>query len=191
MRVEAELTLHEKTFKLLMAPTEVQIRVKEIACDLIPYLEQAPEPVFIVVLKGAVPYSSDLIRYLPIHIKEKLVVDFIQARSYSGLISTGYVHLGPTPTTNLRDKDIFVIEDIIDTGQTMNVLLALLRGYHPKSIKVCPLFLRRTTNYEFLRNWETYQNNYVILPDNLFVVGYGLDYCNLGRCLPAIYTVEK
>jgi hypoxanthine phosphoribosyltransferase len=135
--------------------------------------------VFICVLKGAVFFFVDLLQRL----SRSVELDFVQLSSYGATTETsGTVTLVKDVTIEITDKDVYVVEDIVDTGLTLTDLLALMRARHPRSVKVVALLAkpaRRRVDVpiDFLG---------VEIPDR-FVVGYGLDFAERFRNLPEIW----
>lgn len=135
----------------------------------------------LVVLKGGAWFGADLVRHLP----HDTTVEFIRAKSYEGEHSTGTVHFPVVPDSSLTDRHVLVVEDILDTGRTLRAALRLVESHFPASLKVCTLLDKPA------RRVASVQAHYVgfEIPDH-FVVGYGLDYNELYRALPAIYTIH-
>jgi hypoxanthine phosphoribosyltransferase len=124
--------------------------------------------VLVAVLKGAFVFLSDLARKLTIPVK----IDFVQAASYgSGSASSGHIRLTKELGVDIRDKDVLLVEDIIDTGLTLNYLIRYLRGKSPASLRICTLLDKPA------RRLVDIPVDYIgfEIPDQ-FVVGYGLDY---------------
>lgn len=134
----------------------------------------------LVVLKGAAWFGADLIRLLP----ESTVVEFVHARSYDGAASTGNVHIETGAGPLAAGSHVLLIEDIIDTGHTLAALRARLLAHRPASLKACALLDKPA------RRQVDAAADYIgfEIPDH-FVVGYGLDYNEHYRALPAIYQL--
>jgi hypoxanthine phosphoribosyltransferase len=135
-------------------------------------------PVFIGVLKGCVFFLTDLVR----KISRPLEVDFIQVSSYgSGTTSSGTVVLVKDITADVRGRDVYLVEDIVDTGVTLSDVVEMIRARHPKSVRIVSLLSkpsRRTTEVDI-----AYLGTEI---DDVFVVGYGLDYAEQYRNLNEI-----
>src|SRR5205814_3597742 len=133
------------------------------------------------LLKGSFIFLSDLVR----RIDRPLQVDFIVASSYGeGTVSSGDVRLVYDPETELRGKHILLVEDIIDTGKTLNKLVALLRQRRPRSLEICALLHKHVANPLEL------EAKFVGLDaPTLFLVGYGLDHAENFRHLPYIASL--
>ena len=130
------------------------------------------------VLKGAVVFLTDLMRAITIPCK----IDFMATSSYgSGTKSSGVVKILKDLDTHLEGYDVLIVEDILDSGRTLQYIIELLRGRHPNSVRICTLFDKPEG-----RQVPIFAD-YVGLPvPNEFIVGYGLDYDELYRNLPYI-----
>ncbi|MBI3078552.1 MAG: hypoxanthine phosphoribosyltransferase [Deltaproteobacteria bacterium] len=134
------------------------------------------------VLKGSFMFLADLVRALTIPAE----VDFVRLASYgAGIASSGAVQITKDLETTIEGRDVIVVEDIVDTGQTLRFLLDLLRLRHPPSLKVCALVDKPG------RRAVEVPVDYVGFPEaSGFLVGYGLDLNERYRLLPAIYRIE-
>ena len=141
-------------------------------------------PVFVGVLKGALPFMMDLMKKLDFDLE----MDFIQVSSYSGTSSTGVIHLKKDVTANLRDREVIIVEDIIDTGLTLNYLKQYLQiNYNPKSIKiVCLVDKKPLRKVNLIADIAG-----ITINENKFLVGYGFDYNELGRNIDYIFIPCK
>lgn len=138
--------------------------------------------VLVAALKGAFIFLSDLARRLAIPVK----IDFVQAASYgSGSASSGLIRLTKEIGIDIRNKDVLLVEDIIDTGLTIDHLLDYLRSFHPRSLAVCALIDKRER-----REREIHAAYVGRVVDKGFLVGYGLDYAEEYRNLPGIYDLN-
>lgn len=143
---------------------------------------QGRELVLIGILKGAFIFMSDLVRHLTVPVQ----VDFIRAASYgSETSSSGTITITKEIETDVKNKHVLIIEDIIDTGLTIGYLIDHLKSFGPKSVRVCALLdkkERRSTNVSVDYVCYTVENG--------FLVGYGLDYAENYRNLPGIYHLK-
>ena len=141
-------------------------------------------PVFIGVLKGAMPFMIDLVKHCDFELEE----DFIQVSSYDGTASTGVIHLKKDVSSDIKNRDVVIIEDIIDTGLTLSYLKQYLKiKYQPSSITLCTLIDKKP-----LRKVELEADLVgVTLKENKFLVGYGLDYYELARNIDYVFTPSK
>ena len=143
----------------------------------------ATEPVLVGVLKGAVVFLADLIRATSI----PLTVDFIGLSSYGeGLQSSGVVRITADLSVPIRDRHVLVVEDIIDSGHTIDYLRRNLETRRPRSLKLCALLDKAE------RREVKVPLDYVgfAIPSE-FVVGYGLDHAGRYRNLPYIAALEE
>jgi hypoxanthine phosphoribosyltransferase len=179
--LKQEIQVHDKKFKLLINPAEIQDAVDRIARKINEEYRNK-KPVFIITLKGALIFAVDLLKKIDFECE----IETIRAKSYgSGMVSGGNVLISQM-TGNISGKDVIIIEDIVDTGLTIFQLRRELELYKPNSIKVATFLMKPS----MLQN--TVEIDYVgieIPPD--FVVGYGLDYAEYGRNLPAIYALDE
>jgi hypoxanthine phosphoribosyltransferase len=175
------ITLHEKTFKPVISSDKITERVSHIAGEINHELKER-EVVFLVVLNGAFMFASDLLRYITFN----CAVSFIKLTSYDGDQSTGTVKQLLGLNEKLENKTVVIIEDIIDTGNSLHAVISQLQIKQPKEIKTACL-LYKPDSYKF-----NYQIDYIgfTIPND-FVVGYGLDYNGLGRNLKEIYTLTN
>ena len=137
------------------------------------------DPVFIGVLKGAVYFFTALTQRL----KRSVVVDFIQVSSYGATTeSSGTVTLVKDITVNISGKDVYVVEDIVDTGLTLADIVALLRARHPRSVQIVALLSKPAR-----RRIEVPIDFIGLEIEDRFVVGFGLDFAERFRNLPGIW----
>lgn len=139
-------------------------------------------PVFVNVLKGGVIFLADLVRATKIPIE----IDFMEVSSYgNGTESTGVVRILEDLSQSIEGRHVLIIEDIIDTGHTLQYIIENLETRHPKSVKICTLLDRRG------RREVELELHYVgfVVPDK-FVIGYGLDLAQKYRNLPYISVLE-
>ena len=134
------------------------------------------------LLKGSFIFLSDLVR----QIIRPLQVDFLVASSYGdGLVSSGTVNLVYDPETELHGKDILLVEDIVDSGRTLNRLMTILKERQPRSLEICALLHKR------IADGLKYQTKFVGFDaPNEFLVGYGLDHAENFRHLPYIVSLQ-
>jgi hypoxanthine phosphoribosyltransferase len=134
------------------------------------------------LLKGSFIFLSDLVR----QVQRPLQVDFLVASSYGdGTVSSGEVNLVYDPETTLEGKDILLVEDIVDTGRTLNRLMGLLAARNPRSLEICALLDKK------LKNELRYPVKFTGFDcPNEFVVGYGLDHAENFRHVPYIVSLQ-
>lgn len=163
--------------KILVSKEELNARVHAIAKEFDETYKDS-NPLMICILKGAILFFSDLIRAMTI----PLSIDFMAISSYgSGTRSSGEVKMIKDLDSKIEGRDVIIVEDIMDSGYTLQYLKRILNGRCPKSLKICCLLdkpSRRETDIE---------PDYVGFEvENLFVVGYGLDFDQKYRNLPEI-----
>lgn len=167
--------------KELISEKDIAIRAKEIANTLYDKYKKE-ELVFICTLKGAVFFACDLLKKYEGDAK----LEFIRVSSYTGKTSTGKIELNLSLSkNNIENKNIIIIEDIVDTGNTLKFLKGYINEMHPKSLEICSLLDKKE------RREVDIDADYVGFSiDDLFVVGYGLDYDQKNRNLPYIGVIE-
>ena len=165
----------------LISEKEINARVKELSNLL--YSEYGKdEVVFICTLKGAVFFACDLLKKY----KGDARLEFLRVSSYSGKNSSGKIELNLSISKdNIENKNVIIVEDIVDTGSTLKFLKEYIGNMNPKSVKICTLL-----NKEERRKVEIEADYVGFEIDDLFVVGYGLDYDQKYRNLPYIGVVE-
>ncbi len=167
--------------KPLFTVEQIQRKVQELA-DRITRDYEGKELVMVCILKGAFMFFSDLVR----HIRVPLKVDFVSCSSYVRSDSSGDIKLHHDLREQIRDKHVILVEDIADSGLTLNFLREHLLQREPASLKICVLLDKRE------RRLVDVNLDYVGFPiPNEFVVGYGLDYSNMFRNLPYIAVFKK
>jgi hypoxanthine phosphoribosyltransferase len=164
----------------LISAEAIQRRTRALASEIARHPEEQ-DLVMIAVLKGAVVFASDLVR----HFGFSVPMDFIRAQSYAGCESNGLVELSLLPETPLRGRRVLLVEDILDTGRTSAALLDWIRAQEPASVQLCVLLDKPS------RRAVDIQADFVgFTIDDQFVVGYGLDYNEAFRNLPAVHVLE-
>ena len=144
--------------------------------------EDSKELIMVCILKGACVFFTDLIREVDL----PLSIEFMSGSSYgSGTSSTGVVKIVKDLDRNIEDRDVLIVEDIVDSGRTLSYLVSLLNQRHPRSIRIATLLdkpARRVTDLKVAYSCFD-------IPD-AFVVGYGLDYNEKYRNLPDIGVLD-
>ena len=160
---------------------EIQQAVKSVA-DQIAADYKDETPIFVGVLNGAFMFVSDLLKAYPYPCE----ISFVKLSSYQGLTSTGIVETLLDLPENIEGRSVIILEDIIDTGRTLQQLVHLFSKTNVKEFRIASLFYKP----------DVYRGEYVIdyfglaIPDN-FIVGYGLDYKELGRNLKEVYQLNQ
>ena len=163
--------------EVLISQEELALRIEELG-KAITEEYGGQELVVICVLKGAFMFCSDLIKKINLPVK----LEFIALSSYGeGTSSTGNVKLEMDISTSIADKNVLIVEDIVDTGLTIKTLVQMLQVRNPRSIKLASLLFKPS------RNKHPAQIDYLGFEiEDKFVIGYGLDYAGRYRELPYI-----
>ena len=165
----------------VISDEDIQKRVNEIAMDLSQKFKDEV-PILIGILNGSFIFMADLIRALDIDCE----MDFIKLASYKGSHSTGTVRLLKDISAEITGRHVVIVEDIIDSGLTIKFIKDRMQDAAPASLMIVTLLLKpAVANLDFPIDIVGFE----IAPD--FVVGYGLDYDQKMRHLPAIYRIEK
>jgi len=174
------ITVKDKSFKPFISEEKLQESIKEVA-QKINADYHGKQPIFLGVLNGSFMFFADLLKSVDL----ECTVSFVKLASYEGTETTGKVNELIGLNEDVSDRDIILIEDIVDTGNTLVKLYDILADKNPKSIKIATL-LYKPEAYKKEHNID-----YVgIEIPNAFVLGYGLDYDGLGRNLSSIYVLN-
>ena len=175
------IKVHDKTFTPSILEVDILKRVKEIAQEINKNCKYK-NPLFLAVLNGSFMFASDLMKEINIDCE----LQFIKMKSYTGMHSTAEVQTLIGPTMAVSGRSVIIIEDIVDTGNTIKELVNQLHSLNPNEVKVCSLLLKPDKyDGEIPINFVGFE-----IPDD-FVIGYGLDYDGLGRNFNQIYTVTE
>jgi len=171
----------EKIEEILIPENQIQKKIEELG-NQISRDYQGKQLICIGVLRGAVIFLADLARY----IKVPIIIDFMDISSYGASTeSSGVVRIVKDLDENIEKKDVLIVEDIVDTGLTLDYLIRMLKSRNPASLRVCTLLNKK----------ERRQIDVPIdycgfdIPDK-FVVGYGLDFNGLYRNIPYILVLK-
>jgi hypoxanthine phosphoribosyltransferase len=173
--------LHDKTFVPFISSEELNFAIKNLAKQMDDdFFDEVP--VFIGVLNGAFMVLSDLLK----EYRGMCEVSFVKLSSYEGTQTTNQVKQLIGLNENLEGRTVVIVEDIIDTGNTIEELKAIFKGKNVKHLKIATLFLKPDAYKKDIKI------DYVgIRIPNKFIVGYGLDYDGLGRNLPDVYQLAE
>ena len=173
--------IKDKSFRVSIPEAEIKERVKALAEQMSKDLE-GKDPLFLGVLNGSFIFAADLMREMTIPCE----ISFVKLASYQGTTSTGKVQEVLGINENLSGRTVVIVEDIVESGQTMKQMIESLGTRNPESVRICTLFFKP----EKLK--EDLNLDYVAfsIPDD-FIVGYGLDYDGLGRELKDVYTIVE
>lgn len=178
--MEKRVVLLDKTFKLTIPESEILSKVEAVAARLREdYADK--NPVLVIVLSGAFVFASDLVRVLDIPCQ----LAFTKLKSYDGTSSTGKIVEQLPVTENIEGRHVIVVEDIVETGYSMQFLLESLNKHNPASIEICALSAKPE---KCKVPGLTVKYVGMTLPE-AFIVGYGLDYDGTGRELRDIYSL--
>jgi hypoxanthine phosphoribosyltransferase len=162
--------------EVLLSQEEIRTRVEELAGDIQRDFE-GKRPVMVGVLQGAFVFMADLIR----HLRLPLTVDFLRISSYGNqVVTTGEVKILLDLTEPIANRPVILVEDIVDTGITMDYLKANLLSRRPESLSVCSLLQKSANTVRMIQPIDYLG---FTIPDQ-FVIGYGLDYAGHFRELP-------
>ena len=175
--------MNAKDLKVLISEQEIQAKIKELANTLNTKFKDE-EVYAICVLKGAVMFATDLVKNLTMPVK----MEFIRLSSYgSGTTTSGKVNAVDITLPDLNNKNVIIIEDIVDTGLTAKFLVDFINlNFHTKNTVFCALLDKKIT-----RKTDIAPDYYCFDIDDKFVVGYGLDYNEHYRNLPYIAFAEN
>lgn len=175
------IKLHDKYFKPFLSEEKILVAVQKIADEIAAdYKDETP--IFVGVLNGAFMFVSDFLKAY----QHPCEVSFVKLSSYRGLTSTGIVETLLDVPENIEGRSVIILEDIIDTGRTLQELVHLFSNTNVKEFKIASLFYKPD-----IYNGE-YAIDYVGLEiPNKFIVGYGLDYEELGRNLREVYQLNQ
>lgn len=172
--------IKDKTFCQFITQEEIQTRIDDIVIELSEKFKDK-HPIFVVVLRGAFMFAADILKKF----NYPCEIEFVKLSSYAGMQSTGKINISlPLKEDIIKHRDVIIIEDIVDSGLTMDFFKSYLQAQDPKSVTLVSLLFKPQN----LQKDVTVDIAGFIIPD-LFVVGYGLDYDGEGRNLSAIYQV--
>tara|TARA_B100000700_G_C14961364_1_gene816638 strand:+ start:349 stop:885 length:537 start_codon:yes stop_codon:yes gene_type:complete len=177
----SEIKLKDKIFELFISENEINDIISHMAYNIND--SGIKNPLFIAVLNGSFLFASDIIRKINL---ENTEISFVKLASYLGTESTGEVKELIGMNQDISRRNIVVLEDIIDTGNTLEKIVSLLKSQNVNQIKIATLLFKP----------DAYKKDISIdyigkeIPND-FVVGYGLDYDQIGRNLPHIYKLKE
>lgn len=175
------ISVKDKNFRVSISAEELQKNVKRVA-DEINRDYAGREVTFVSILNGAFMFASDLLKNITLDCQ----ISFVKLSSYAGTSSTGEVKQLIGLNSDIAGRDIVIVEDIIETGLTIETARKMLSDQGAKSVRIASLIFKP----------ESFKGNYSVdyvgfrLPKS-FIVGYGLDYDGYGRNLPEIYTIVE
>ncbi len=167
--------------EVLISEEELSIRIKALGRAISEEFENE-EVLVVCILKGAFMFCSDLMKEINVPVR----LDFMQLSSYGdGMKSSGSVKIELDISESIKDKNVIIVEDIVDSGLTMKTLLELLKARGPKSLKIASLLFKPS------KNIHKVPIDYLGFEiDDKFVIGYGLDYAGRYRELPYVGVIN-
>ena len=176
-----KVKLHDKQFKLFI---NYEIIISKIE-DLVSVLNvkfSDKKPIFLCVLNGSFLFASELIK----RFEHECEVSFIKLSSYQGINSTGIINNLVGINDNLKGRNVIIVEDIVDTGNTIYSVIEDVKNHKPESVEVATLLFKPNSYQKKLPI-----NYAAINVGNEFLVGFGLDYNGIGRNLEDIFIIEE
>lgn len=177
-----EIIIGNERFVPMISEEQIQSRVKELG-EQISKDYQGKLPIFIGILNGSFIFLSDLIKNVSIHCE----IDFYKLSSYGDeKISSGNVKLLKELNADINERHLIIVEDIVDTGLSINYIEKLMESYKPASIKVASLLVKpKSLKYDVKIDYIGFEI------EDQFVLGYGLDYAQKYRNLKSIYVLSE
>ena len=174
------IKINDKTFEPYVSAEELNQIAERMASEVYQDLQES-RPIFIAVLNGSFMFAADFLR----HYKGECEISFVKMASYQGTQSTGKVHQLIGLSTPVEGRDVVILEDIIDTGNTLEEIYRLFENQKVKSFRIATLFFKPDAYKKDLKI------DYVGKPiPNRFIVGYGLDFDEIARNLPQVYQLN-
>ena len=171
--------IKDKSFKVSIPESEIKARVKVLAQQMSKDME-GKNPLFLAVLNGSFIFAADLMREMTIPCE----ISFVKLASYQGITSTGKIKEVIGINEDVSGRTVVIVEDIVESGQTMKRMVESIGTRNPASVKICTLFFKP----EKLKEELTLDYVAFRIPDD-FILGYGLDYDQRGRGLKDVYTI--
>lgn len=168
-------------FELYIKEQDIRTKVKELAREITNDYKDR-NPIILCVLNGSFIFTADLVRFMEMDCE----IQFVKLKSYSGTESTGIVEELLEPMSDINGREVIIVEDIVDTGNTLAAYIPKLQYRSPKSIKIVSLLFKKEA---LVHPLDVHYYGFEI--PNKFVVGYGLDYNQKGRSLEHIYQLKS
>ncbi len=176
------IQINDKSFEVFIRENELHEKIKSLAARINEEY-QGKEVIFIAILNGAFMFASDLLKSITLPCE----ISFVKVSSYHGGMSTsGRVDELIGLNASIEGKEVIILEDIVDTGITIDKIITLLKAESPASVKVCTLLYKP----DAFKGKKAPELVGITIP-NKFVVGYGLDYDEKGRNLREIYQLKE
>lgn len=177
----SRIKIHDKEFEVSIPREEILKEVKRVA-DEINRDYAGKRPLLLGILNGSFMFTADLMRNLNIECE----ISFVKLSSYQGTTTTGVIREVIGLSESITGRDVIIVEDIVDTGYTMQRMIETLGTREPASLQIASLFLKPAR----LKVPVDVKYSAFTIPDR-FIVGYGLDYDGFGRNLPDVYDVVE
>lgn len=176
------VTCNGENFKIFITKDQIDERMKQMGAQLDKDYD-GKKPIFIGILNGAFIFLADIMR----HVSITCEVDFMKLSSYGDAkVSSGEVTELKHIDAKIEGRHVILVEDIVDTGLSMNYIVKRIKENNPASVSVCTLLHKKeATKFEVQLDYVGFE-----IP-NAFVLGYGLDYAQEGRNLSQIYVLDK
>jgi hypoxanthine phosphoribosyltransferase len=176
------IQINDKSFEVFIRENELQEKIKTLAARINDEY-QGKEVIFIAILNGAFMFAADLLKSITLPCE----ISFVKVSSYhGGMSTTGRVDELIGLNASIENKEVIILEDIVDTGITIDKIITLLKAESPASVKVCTLLYKP----DAFKGKKAPELVGITIP-NKFVVGYGLDYDEKGRNLREIYQLKE
>ena len=171
----------DKEFKPYLSSEEILAKVKDIANKLNQELADK-DPIFMGILNGSFMFASDLYKEITVDSQ----ITFLKLASYQGTSTTGKIKRLIGINEDIKDKTVIIIEDIVDTGNTLDSIIKQLNGYEPEEIIIVTLLYKPEA---YKKDFKIH--HYAFEIPNDFIIGYGLDYNGYGRNLKDILVINE
>lgn len=176
------IQLHDKDFVPFISKEQIDDYVQQLTMQLAKDIEPDEVPIFIGILNGSFMFAADFLRKYP----HDCHITFVKMASYEGVNSTGKIKHLVGINEDLEGKTVVILEDIIDTGNTLSEIYDIFKDKNVKQLKIATLFFKPEVFKKDLH--IDYIGKSI---EDKFIVGYGLDYDGLGRNLPDIYKLKE
>lgn len=176
------IQLHDKHFVPFISKEKIDHYVEQLTQQMANDIEPDEVPIFIGILNGSFMFAADFVRKYP----HDCHITFVKMASYEGVNSTGKIKHLVGINENLEGKTVVILEDIIDTGNTLSEIYDIFKDKNVKQLKIATLFFKPEVFKKDLH--IDYIGKSI---EDKFIVGYGLDYDGLGRNLPDIYKLKE
>lgn len=176
-----QIQIHDKTFSSFLDEELILARIKNLA-ETLEFDYKEKDLLFVAILNGAFMFASDLMKNL----NRNVEISFVKVSSYKGTQTSGRVDELIGLNNQMEGRNVVVLEDIVDTGITIDKVVSLIRANDPASVEVCTLLYKPEAHKgKFKPKYIGFE-----IPDK-FVVGYGLDYNEQGRNLNELYQLKE